>query len=185
VDASRGRRIRIAVDVASLFLAVMLGISALDVAPARAHRIDLVTPNRAGPIVRGETTMGDMRGWFGRPTVRRVTRVGCVQVVSATWGSKLRVYASRGEVRIVEAIFVSARRITSDDHGDLRMHTRRRLRVGDSEDRLRQLYPRSTGETHAGHTHYRLRTGDSGAYLMAKVIDGAVLQLEAWPYEFC
>ena len=185
MDASRGRRIRIAVDVASLFLAAMLGVSALDATPARAHRIDLVTPNRAGPIVRGETTMGDMRGWFGRPTVRRMTRVGCVQVVSATWGSKLRVYASRGEVRIVEAIFVSARRITSDDHGDLRMHTRRGLRVGDGEDRLRQLYPRSTGETHAGHTHYRLRTGDSGAYLMAKVIDGAVVKLEAWPYEFC
>jgi hypothetical protein len=83
------------------------------------------------------------------------------------------------------AIFVGALRITSAEHGDLRVHTRRGLRIGDDENRLRELYPRSTGETHAGHTHYRLRTGDFGVYLMAKVVDGEVVQLEAWPYEFC
>ena len=179
------RRIRIIVALPTVLLTVLLWTGVLGVVPVRAHPIDLMKPNRAGPIIRGETTMGELRAWFGRPTHRKVKRVGCIRVIRARWGSELRVYASRGEVRIAEAIFVSARRITSADHGDLRVHTRRGLRVGDSEDRLRELYPRSTGETHAGHTHYRLRTGDFGAYLLAKVVDGEVVQLEAWPFEFC
>jgi len=174
-----------AVHLGTVLLAALLWTGTLGVAPAHAHPIDLMTSNRAGPILRGETTMGELRAWFGRPTDQNVKRVGCVRVTSASWGSKLRVYASRGDIRIAEAIFVRARRITSAEYGDLRMHTRRGLRVGDSEDRLRRLYPRSTGEMHAGHTHYRLRTGDEGAYLMAKVVDGDVVQLEVWPYEFC
>lgn len=173
------------VDLPSVLLTVLLWTGALGAAPAQGHLIDLMTPNRAGPIVRGATTMGDLRGWFGRPTDRKVIRVGCVRVISAGWGSKLRVYASRGEIRTAEAIFVRARRITSTDQGDLRVHTGRGLRVGDGEDRLRRLYPRSKPQTHAGHTHYRLGTNRYGAYLMAKVVDGDIVQLEAWPYEFC
>jgi hypothetical protein len=187
VDTTRAHRCRRRISVAPLtvLLTVLLWNGVLDVAPVQAHPIDLMKPNRAGPIIRGETTIAELRAWFGRPTDRQIKRVGCVRVIRARWGSKLKVYASRGEVRIAEAIFVRARRIRSAEHGDLRMHTRRGLRVGDSEDRLRELYPRSRGETHAGHTHYRLRTGDFGAYLMAEVVDGEVVQLEAWPYEFC
>lgn len=187
MDTTRAHRCRRRLIVAppSVLLTVLLWNGALGVAPAQAHPVDLMKPNRAGPIIRGETTMSELRAWFGRPTDRKIKRVGCVRVIRARWGSNLSVYASRGEVRIAEAIFVRAPRIRSAEHGDLRMHTGRGLRVGDSEDRLRELYPRSRGETHAGHTHYRLRTGDFGAYLMAKVVDGQVAQLEAWPYEFC
>jgi hypothetical protein len=187
VANARARRCRRRIIVAppTVLLTVLLWHSALGVTPAQAHPIDLMKPNRAGPIIRGETTIAELRAWFGRPTGRTIERVGCVRVIRARWGSELTVYASRGEVRIAEAIFVRARRIGSAEHGDLRMHTSRGLRVGDSEDRLRELYPRAKGETHAGHTHYRLGTGDFGAYLMAKVVDREVVQLEAWPYEFC
>lgn len=155
------------------------------VTSAHAHQFDLMTPDRAGPIVRGETIMRDLREWFGRPTDRKLVRVGCERVISAGWDGELRVYAAREEPRTVRAIFVRTRNITSAEHGDLTMHTRRRLRVGDSEARLRRLYPRSVPEMHGSHTHYRLRTNDNGSYLMAKVVGGNVVQLEAWPYEFC
>lgn len=169
----------------SAVAAVMLWISGIGVAPAQAHRLDRVTPNRAGPIVRGETTMRELREWFGDPTRRKTVRLGCERVISAGWDGRVRVYVTRERPRTVAAIFVRARSIASAEHGDLTMHTGRGLRVGNSESRLRRLYPRSEPETHAGHTHYRLRTDADGPYLMAKVVDGGVVQLEVWPYEFC
>ena len=95
------------------------------------------------------------------------------------------VYASRQSVRKVAAAFVKKRKLESSVHGTLRLHTRPGLRVGDGVRKLRRLYPRSKGQTHAGHTHFRLKTGRYGAYLMARVEDRRVVQLEAWPYEFC
>ena len=95
------------------------------------------------------------------------------------------VYASRQSVRKVAAAFVKKRKLESSVHGTLRLHTRPGLRVGDGVRKLRRLYPRSKGHTHAGHTHFRLKTGRYGAYLMARVEDRRVVQLEAWPYEFC
>jgi len=57
--------------------------------------------------------------------------------------------------------------------------------VGDGVGKLQRLYPHSEGDTHAGHTHFRLKTGRYGAYLLARVENRRVVQLEAWPYEFC
>jgi hypothetical protein len=163
----------------------LLWIAAAGVAPAEAHRLDLMTPSSAGPIVRGETTLRDLREWFGSPTQLQRVRVGCERVIKAGWNGDLRVYVAGERPRTVRAVFIRARNITSAEHGELTMHTRERLRVGNSEARLRRLYPDSMPETHGGHTHYRLRTDESGSYLMAKVVEGVVVQLESWPYEFC
>lgn len=153
---------------------------------AGAHRADLVAATgRAGPIRRGVTTMSQMRSWFGRPTSRERIRVGCVRVVRAGWGRKLTVYATTGRPRTVEAIFVRKPTVASDKHGDLNFHTRRGLRVGDRERKLRRLYRGADPITHSGHTHYRLATARSGEYLMGKVVANRVVQLEVWPYEFC
>jgi hypothetical protein len=152
---------------------------------ARAGDLDLIRPVSAGPIVREETTLAQLRDWFGAPTVRRPVTVACSRVTKVRWGRRLEVYAWRDEVRHVAAVFVRKRSIHSSEHGDLRIHTRRGLSVGDSNRRLRELYPRSTPMTHAGHTHYRLATGRFNAYLLAKVVDREVVQLEIWPYEFC
>jgi hypothetical protein len=165
--------------------AAMLLVTGIAMAPAEAHRLDRVTPHRAGPIVRGDTIMRELRGWFGSPSGRKTIRVDCERVISAGWEGKLRVYATRATPRMVAAIFVRAPSITSAEHGELTMHTRKGLRIGNSEGRLRHLYPRAGLETHGGHTHYRLHTADDGPYMMAKVVDGEVVQLEVWPYEFC
>jgi hypothetical protein len=178
-------RSRLSERLAWAVVATTLWVTGIGVAPAQAHRRDLMSPVRAGPIVRGETTMRDLREWFGSPTHRKTVLVGCEQVIEAGWDGELQVYSTRATPRTVAAIFVRARTITSAEHGELAMHTRRGLRVADGERRLRRLYPRAEPETHWGHTHYRLRTGAYGAYMMAKVVNGEVVQLEAWPYEFC
>jgi hypothetical protein len=162
--------------------AVMLSASG----SAFAHRADLMTARRAGPIIRNETTMAEMRDWFGAPDGRRGRRVGCIRVTEARWQEGITVYASRGSrPSLVLATFIRDRTIESSQHGDLVIHTKRRLRVGDREGRLRRLYPGADPITHAGHTHYRLGTAPSGAYLMAKVVGKRVVRFENWPYEFC
>jgi hypothetical protein len=163
----------------------LAGIALVAARPAQAHQRDVMTPNRAGPIVRSETTLWQLRRWFGPPTARRVVRVGCVDVIRARWDDDLAVYATQGYPRTVAAIFVRSPQLTSAAHGDLGIHTREGLRVGDRQRKLRRLYPESEAITHDGHTHYRLRTNRYGAYLMAKVVNRRVVQLEAWPYEFC
>ncbi len=169
----------------SLVIAGVLGLALVAGSPATAHRRDSMTPQKAGPIRRETTTLRQLVRWFGQPTSRRVDEVGCVRAVKVRWGRRLRVIAWRDRERHVAAIFVRRRTINSDRHGDLTMHTDRGLSVGDRERKLRRLYPRRRGITHAGHTHYRLKTGRFGAYMMAKVVRNRVVQLEAWPFEFC
>lgn len=164
--------------------ALVVALLALGTA-ASAHAPDLVKPARMGPIRRNQTTMGQMRKWFGPPTIRKVVRVACVRVIKARWGRRLMVYAYRDEARRVGAVFVKKPKLQSSKHGTLRLHTRKGLRVGDGVRKLQRLYPHSEGDTHAGHTHFRLKTGRYGAYLMARVENRRVVQLEAWPYEFC
>lgn len=174
----KGMRIATAAALVAAFLAIGSG--------AQAHNGKDVTTAKAGPIVRGETTMRDMRDWFGDPDVRKTVRVGCVRVIKARWNEGVKVFASRGEgPNIVAAAFISRRTVASAEHGDLKLHTRKRLRVGDRERRLKRLYPNSKGITHAGHTRYRLRTGKHGGYVLGKVVDHKVVRLEVWPYEFC
>jgi hypothetical protein len=151
---------------------------------ATAHPRDEVWPGRAGPIVRGETTMAELREWFGAPDDRRVVRVACVRVLRARWNG-LKVFVNRGDDPTVGAIFVRKRTLESSEHGELRFHTSRGLRVGDRHPKLKRLYPNADPIDHAGHIHYRLRTGKSGSYMMGKVIDGRVVQIESWPFEFC
>jgi hypothetical protein len=172
--------------VLRIVLAFVIACSGFVVAgAATAQDQDLIRPSKAGPIVREETTLAQLRDWFGPPTVRRPVTVACSRVTKARWGRRLQVYAWRDEARHVAAVFVRRRSLHSSEHGDLLIHTARGLKVGNSERRLRRLYPRSRPQTHAGHTHYRLRTGAFNAYLMAKVVDHEVVQLEIWPYEFC
>jgi len=167
------------------FLVLGLVASSLTVTSgASAHPRDEMWPGKAGPIKRNETTLSELREWFGRPNSRRVVTVGCVQVVRLRWDG-LKVYAERVGDRPVGAIFVRSRAIESSEHGRLRIHTERGLRVGDRHRKLRRLYPHARPIEHGGHIHYRLKNGQSNSKMMGKVVDGRVVQLEAWPFEFC
>lgn len=153
--------------------------------PATAHPRDLMSPGRAGPIIRNQTTQPQLRSWFGPPDDTRSVTLGCSQLLEAKWNRGVTAFLSRTTPRYVVATFIRRRSIRSDQHGDLVMHTARGLRVGAPEARLRRLYPNAEPITHAGHTHYRLRTAPDGGYLMAKAVDRTVVRFENWPYEFC
>ena len=153
--------------------------------PAGAHSDDLITAaGKVGPIQNGDTTIRDMRNMFGDPTHRSVVRVGCSRVIKLRWGNDLQTFTYRAdENRKIIDVKVLARRVRAHD-AVYRFHTYKGLRVGDSEAKVRELYPGSEGgEPHNGHTHYLL--GDRGTKLLAKVVDGQVVQLEAAPYEYC
>lgn len=165
---------------------VALAVSVLaTAAPTAAHRRDLMTPHRAGPIVRNETPMSRMKQWFGPPEWRRGVRIACSRLIEARWDEGVTAYTSRGDARTVQATFIRRRIVESDVHGELAIHTAKGLRVGNREGRLTNLYPSADPMTHAGHTHYRLRTAPEGAYLMAKVVGNRVVRFENWPFEFC
>ena len=161
-----------------------LGLCLVLSSPAVAHQRDLITAvGRVGPIQNGETTISDMRSRFGDPSQRKVVRVGCSRVIKLRWGSELQTYTYRAdESRRIIDVKVLARRVHADG-AVYRFHTYRGLRVGDSESRVEELYPGVDGETHNGHTHYIL--GDRETKLLAKVVGGEVVQLEAAPYEYC
>jgi hypothetical protein len=167
-------------SVGALLVFVLAGAN-----PVAGHPRDLMSPNRAGPIIRNQTTMTELRSWFGAPDDRRGVRIGCSRLTQARWNPDVTAYLSRGAPGIVVATFIRSERVESDEHGGLRIHTARGLRVGDREGKLRRLYPNAEGDTHAGHTHYRLRTSRNGGYLMAKVIGNRVVRFENWPFEFC
>ena len=162
-------------------LAVVLSIGVL-VTPTAAHERDVVTPNRLGPIQMYVTTVAEMKDLFGEPRSRTVKQVGCFKVVRLRWDG-LQTYHYRQE-RTMYDVRIRDEQIQALQ-GAYRFHTRRGLRVGDTEARLRELYPHRKPMTHpnGGHTHYKI-AGEANKVL-AKVVDGIVTELEAAPYEFC
>ena len=156
-------------------------------APATAHKRDLIRAGkRVGPIKLYETTVKEAKRWFGDPTRRRIVGRGCVQnVLELRWDGSLKVWAGRyenGRAPIAEA-HVFAPTLTSTQHGALAIHTRRYIRVGDSERKVRRKYPNARAETHLGHTHYIVE--DEYDRLYVRVEDGVAVKLEARPFEWC
>jgi hypothetical protein len=168
-----------------LLLATTLALAAL---PAAAHPADRFTKHRAGPIRNNKTTIGDLKDWFGQPdSVERVRR-GCIKVWRAKWGDRLRVYAAKhpeGGRRVAET-WVNKRKITSDEHGTLRMHTRRGLRVGNSVKRLKDLYPKAQRHRFNKNTRWwQLLPKAVAPRLIAHTRDRKVIALVNAPYEYC
>ena len=161
-------------------------IGLLVAAPASGHRADLLTAaGRVGPIERGETRYRDVKQWFGEPSSYKVVRVGCVRLPRVRWGTRLEMIIGRRSAgRTVQQVIVKKPVIQSREHGPLTFHTRKGLEVGDSEKRLRRLYPNAQGQTHSGHTHYSLNSGLHGR-MLARVENGRVVNILVGPYEFC
>ena len=167
-----------------MLTALVLGAMTL---PASAGSEDLFTKHRAGPIRNNETTIGDLKDWFGEPDSVKKVRRGCIKVWRAKWGKRLRVYAWRleGRRRVAET-WVSKRTITSDEHGTLRMHTRRGLRVGNTVKRLKNLYPKAERHRFNKNTRWwQLLPNAVAPRLIAHTRDGEVIALVNAPYEYC
>lgn len=140
---------------------------------------------RVGPIKLYETRLEEVKRWFGEPTSRTVDERGCVKAVRLWWRGELKVFAGRyqGRTGEVAEVHVLDRTVRSSVHGDLTIHTRRDIRVGDSEGKVKRAYPRARHETHKGHTHYIV--DDDYDKVLIKVVDAVVVALEAHPFEWC
>ena len=150
-----------------------------------AHEADLIKAGRkAGPIRLQRTTLSQARDWFGEPLRRRNFQYQCIQAIRVTWPEPQIIFTRDEERRAVTAK-IRDRTVSSNEHGTLRIHTKKGLRVGDSERRLRELYPNKEGETHRGHTHYILVSGPNDGRLLARVERDEVVELETGPYEAC
>jgi hypothetical protein len=154
----------------------------------QAHPIDAIAVGEhVGPIRLNESRLPRLKEWFGEPTSRKIIEIGCVRAVKMRWGVRLVAIAPRyrGRTQRIAQVLVLRRTIHSSAHGDLTIHTGKGLRIGDSEDRLQELYPNVDGETHRGHTHYVLRANSLDGRLLARVERGIVVNFLVTPYEFC
>ena len=178
---SRARSTTVAIAAATTAGLVLGG------APAGAHKPDVFTAKRAGPIKVEQTSLDQATAWFGDPTVTKQLHIGCTDVTMARWRKKLKIYHHEVEGELVAAeVWVWRRKIKSTDHGTIGMHTRRGLRVGDTRARLLELHPEATKYKYKGRSFYELRPATpSKGRLRAVVKNGDVRSLINAPWEYC
>ena len=154
--------------------------------PTFAHRADLINGRRAGPIRSGETTLDTAEEWFGpADAVRRVV-VGCkVPLKKARWEGRLVVFFGRGPNGTATETKVLRRTVRSAMHGDITVHTRKGLRIGDPRRKLRRLYPRAIEYRHRGKDWYILKSSPTYRRLEAAVDQRRVIILRSAPWEYC
>ena len=150
-----------------------------------AHNHHLVTTSKAGPIKRGETTFDEAKDWFGQPTRKNRHPYQCITVIDARWSGRLRIMFEvfQGEKTAMVAI-VKKETLESEEHGELRPHTKKGLHIGDRASELRNKYPNATLHEHDGYNHHILVSNGRGK-LEATTADGRVTQLRTFPYEAC
>jgi hypothetical protein len=149
---------------------------------------ELFTARRAGPMRLGDTTIGKLKRWFGEPDAEEKITRGCVKVWRVRWGWYLKAFGIKhpnGGRRLTET-WVRQRTITSKKHGDLTMHTRKGLRVGDRVRKLKRLYPNYQRFRINGKNFYELKPiEEAHPRLMAIGRDRRVRALINRPYEYC
>lgn len=166
------------------FILAAVVTAAVTTARVEAHQPDaIVTGTRAGPLVIDETTLADVKEWFGTPELLTKGRYQCIGVITAVWPD-LRLKFSQELQRLIE-IEIRADEIKSAEHGTLRFHTRRGLRVGDSVLHVHQKYPDAPFYTHDLHIHHVLHLRFPVGRVEATTRLGSVTELLVAPWELC
>jgi hypothetical protein len=175
------RRTRTAVVAVTVVTGLALGG-----VPASARLVEEIRAGRRiGPIRLGETTLSEARAWFGEPAARRRMQLGCIRAIRARWGRRLVVFFALGDRTAVQGT-VRKRTITSDRHGELSIRTRRGLGIGDSNRKLRRLYPNARRVKHRRHwDHFLTREGRPRLVAITRTKRGRVAALFSGPYETC
>jgi hypothetical protein len=169
-----------AISCTALILTVLWPVT-----EAPAHPQDVVTAGRRiGPVRFGTTRLRRTKAFFGEPTVQKRVPLGCIRAIKARWGRRLTVFFTTDRPHVAIQGTLRERRITSDVHGALRIHTRKGLRVGDSNRRLRRLYPNKAPVRHGGHFDFFLRSSPK-LVAITKYRRGRVRALFSGPYENC
>jgi hypothetical protein len=146
----------------------------------------LIGGGRAGPIRNGKTTLSDAEAWFGRADkVERVV-VGCdVRLKKARWTGRLIVFFGRGSDGTATETTVLRRTVHSAEDGDITVHTRKGLRIGDTRGKLRRHYPDAQRYRYENRSWYILKSSPSFGRLEAAVKNRRVVILRSAPWEYC
>jgi hypothetical protein len=97
----------------------------------------------------------------------------------------LIVFFGRGSNGTATEASVLRRPLRSAKHGDITVHTRRGLRIGNSLRKLRRLYPRAQKYRHGGRDWYILKSSPSYGRLEAAAKNRRVVILRNGPWEYC
>ena len=167
-------------------LAIALAVVVMWQDPAFGHRPDLINGDKAGPIRIGQTTLATAESWFGpADAVRRVV-VGCdVPLKLARWHGELVIFFARGADGGATETKVLRRTLLSEAHGEITVHTRRGLEIGDSRRKLRRLYPDARRFDYRDRDWYVLKSSPSYGRVEAAVEGRRVTILKNAPWEYC
>jgi hypothetical protein len=171
-------------------LSAVIAVAVIMVAAAPATAADDApfTTRRAGPMKLGTTTIGKLKEWFGEPDAEKKVTRGCFEVWRVRWGKYLKAYAIKhpnGGRRLTET-WVRKRTITSSQHGDLTMRTKKGLKVRDKVSKLKDLYPDFQRFRFNGKNFYELKpVEEARPRLWAIGKEGRVRALINRPYEYC
>jgi hypothetical protein len=169
----------------AVFCAALVLVALLPVDEASAHPRDAITAGkRIGPVRLGTTSLRRAKAFFGEPTRQKRVRLGCIRAIKARWGRRLTLFFTTDRPHVAIQGTVRKRRLVSDVHGVLRIHTRKGLQIGDSNRRLRRLYPRKAPVRHGGHFDYFLRSSPK-LVAITKYRRGRVRALFSGPFETC
>lgn len=167
-------------------LATVLAIAIVTVPlTAMAHKADLATTRRMGPIRRGGTDFERVKRWFGRPDNVDRHAYQCIRVIDAVWRNKFRMYFDTFDETMV-VVVAKKRKVNAEHIGELTFHTRKGLYIGNSYAKLHRLYPDADRHPHPRRqlVHHILVSTGFGR-LEATTSHGRVTELRTFPYEAC
>jgi hypothetical protein len=179
-DRVNGAKRLLAVSFVTLALSVLVPMS-----DVHAHPQDVISAGkRIGPVRFGTTRLRRAKAFFGDPAVQKRVPLGCIRAIKAKWDRELTLLFTTGRPHVAIEGTIRKRALRSDVHGKLRIHTRKGLRVGDSNRRLRRLYPNVAPVRHRGHFDFFLKSSPK-LVAITKYKRGRVRALFSGPYENC
>ena len=152
-----------------LRLVVVLSLSSLlVVGPASATTLDAsITASRLGSLRIMKTTLAEAKAQLGEPTKIKPLGDGCfARMKRLSWGDDLKIlFVYSGDHHVVHTPKVMAKQFPVVNNDRWRVATARGLEVGDSMERMIELYPNADNNG-SGRT-YNLIVKDGYKYLTA------------------
>jgi hypothetical protein len=160
-----------------LFVATAVAFALIGGAATAASDGTLKTGVRSGPIVHEETTIGQVKKWFGPPDGSASDSSPCGKMTMSVWGQQGLMVAHRNsnsEVIITGALQPTS---VSGKHGTIEWKTAAGLEFGDTKTRMKRLYPNATKkDERSGGEAWQLQKNRRGT-LMAILDSGKVAAL--------
>ena len=147
----------------------VLGLAILVVGPtaAAATTEATITVNGLGPLKIGETTLAEAKDQLGEPTKVNPLGDGCfARMKRLSWGDDLKIlFVHSGGQHVVHTPKVMAKQFPVAGNDRWQVATARGLQVGDSMERMFELYPNA--DNHGSGRTYNLLVKDEYKYLTA------------------